>query len=32
VMVAIGAWLRLNQFTQQVLLDDEWHVIHQLLF
>lgn len=26
-----GAWLRLDQFTRQVLLDDEWHVIHQLL-
>jgi len=32
VVVAIGAWLRLDQFTRQVLLDDEWHVIHQLLF
>ena len=32
VIVTIGAWLRLSQFTQQVLLDDEWHVIHQLLF
>lgn len=31
VMVSIGAYLRLDQFLQQVLLDDEWHVIHQLL-
>lgn len=29
--IAIGAWLRLDQLTLQVLLDDEWHVIHQLL-
>lgn len=28
----LGVYLRLNQFGFQVLLDDEWHVIHQLLF
>ncbi len=27
----LGAWLRLDQFTVQVLLDDEWHAVHQLL-
>jgi uncharacterized membrane protein len=27
----LGIWLRLDQFVSQVLLDDEWHVIHQLL-
>ena len=32
VIIAIGAWMRLSQFSYQVLLDDEWHVIHQLLF
>jgi len=31
VIVSIGAFLRLYQFSLQVLLDDEWHVIHQLL-
>jgi hypothetical protein len=28
---AVGVYLRLDQFSLQVLLDDEWHVIHQLL-
>ena len=32
LIVTVGASLRLSQFSQQVLLDDEWHVIHQLLF
>lgn len=27
----LGVYLRLDQFALQVLLDDEWHVIHQLL-
>lgn len=27
----LGAFLRLDQFTAQVLIDDEWHVVHQLL-
>lgn len=31
LVAALAAWLRLEQFTQQVLLDDEWHVVHQLL-
>jgi hypothetical protein len=28
---ALGVWLRLDQFTTQVLIDDEWHAVHQLL-
>ena len=31
LILSIGAFLRLYQFPLQVLLDDEWHVIHQLL-
>ncbi len=31
ITVAIGVSLRLDQVGLQVLLDDEWHVIHQLL-
>ncbi len=31
VAVALGAWLRLDQFATQVLIDDEWHAVHQLL-
>lgn len=31
-LALLGAYLRLDQFSLQVLLDDEWHVIHQLLF
>lgn len=30
-MTLLGLYLRLDQFGLQVLLDDEWHVIHQLL-
>lgn len=30
-ITAVGIYLRLDQFTLQVLLDDEWHVVHQLL-
>ena len=26
-----GAFLRIDQFTAQVLIDDEWHAVHQLL-
>lgn len=26
-----GAWPRLNQFSSQTLLDDEWHTVHQLV-
>jgi len=29
--VALGAWLRVDQFGAQVLIDDEWHAVHQLL-
>ena len=29
--VLTGAWLRLDQFGAQVLIDDEWHAVHQLL-
>ena len=29
--VALGAFLRIDQFTAQVLIDDEWHAVHQLL-
>src|SRR5215831_1763134 len=28
--VLIGIWLRLDQFGAQVLIDDEWHAVHQL--
>ncbi len=31
VIACIGVYLRLDQFGLQVLLDDEWHVVHQLL-
>jgi hypothetical protein len=27
----IGTWLRLDQLAAQVLIDDEWHAVHQLL-
>jgi hypothetical protein len=30
-ILVLGVYLRLDQFIQQVLLDDEWHVVHQLL-
>ena len=30
-IVALGAALRLDQFAAQVLLDDEWHAVHQIL-
>ena len=30
-ILALGAALRLDQFTLQVLLDDEWHAVHQIL-
>ncbi|MFO1308954.1 MAG: glycosyltransferase family 39 protein [Burkholderiales bacterium] len=30
-IVALGAALRLDQFPSQVLLDDEWHAVHQVL-
>jgi hypothetical protein len=31
LVVVAGAWIRLDQFTAQVLIDDEWHAVHQLL-
>lgn len=30
-VAACGAWFRLDQFFIQVLIDDEWHAVHQLL-
>jgi len=29
--LAFGIWLRLDQIFAQVLIDDEWHAVHQLL-
>lgn len=29
--IALGAYLRLDQFTAQVLIDDEWHAVHQVI-
>ncbi len=31
LVVALGAWLRLDQVLDQVLIDDEWHAVHQLV-
>ncbi len=31
IAALFGAWLRLDQFAAQVLIDDEWHVVHQVL-
>lgn len=31
VVALVGAALRLDQFAAQVLLDDEWHAVHQVL-
>jgi Dolichyl-phosphate-mannose-protein mannosyltransferase len=31
VAICVGAWLRLNQFLDQTLIDDEWHAVHQLM-
>jgi Dolichyl-phosphate-mannose-protein mannosyltransferase len=30
--ILLGAWLRLDQFLDQTLIDDEWHAVHQLMF
>ncbi len=30
--LAIGAFLRLDQITAQVLIEDEWHAVHQLIY
>jgi Dolichyl-phosphate-mannose-protein mannosyltransferase len=27
----LGAWLRLDQFLDQTLIDDEWHAVHQVM-
>lgn len=32
VAIAVGAYLRLDQFLAQTLIDDEWHAIHQLIY
>jgi hypothetical protein len=29
--IVLGGFLRIDQFTTQVLIDDEWHAVHQLL-
>ncbi len=31
VLVALGTWLRLDQWLDQVLVDDEWHALHQII-
>ncbi len=31
LLLSLGAYLRLNQLYAQILLDDEWHAVHQLL-
>ncbi|HET9047089.1 MAG TPA: glycosyltransferase family 39 protein [Casimicrobiaceae bacterium] len=31
VAILVGAYLRVDQFTLQVLIDDEWHAVHQVL-
>jgi len=31
LIMALGIYLRLNQFLIQTLMDDEWHAVHQLL-
>jgi len=30
-ILAFGLWLRLDQFLNQTLIDDEWHAIHQIV-
>ena len=29
--VAVGTWLRYQQWFDQVLIDDEWHLVHRLV-
>src|SRR4029434_2024568 len=29
--IVLGGFLRVDQFTAQALIDDEWHAVHQLL-
>ncbi|MCW8926420.1 MAG: hypothetical protein OQJ84_09200, partial [Xanthomonadales bacterium] len=31
IIFCVGVYFRLDQFLLQVLLDDEWHAVHQLL-
>src|SRR5258706_6630172 len=31
ILVALGAWLRLDQWLDQVLIDDEWHALPQVI-
>lgn len=31
VAVAVGTWLRYHQWHDQVLIDDEWHLVHRLV-
>ena len=31
VAMWLGAWLRLDQFLDQTLIDDEWHAVHQIM-
>ncbi len=31
IILLVGMYLRLDQFNLQVLIDDEWHAVHQLL-
>jgi len=32
IAFAVGAWLRLDQILAQVLLDDEWHLVHEITY
>lgn len=31
ISIAVGIYIRLDQFSVQILIDDEWHAVHQLL-
>jgi hypothetical protein len=31
IFVVLGVWLRLDQWLDQVLIDDEWHALHQII-
>lgn len=31
LVLVLGVWARLDQFLDQILIDDEWHAIHQLI-
>lgn len=30
-VLVLGVWVRLDQFLGQILIDDEWHAVHQLI-